>query len=188
MQRTQSAILSAALIALAGSAAAQTPRPATTPASTPPPAHSAAKAAMSPDAEFAQKAAMGGSKEVAEGKLVAGKTKNTDVKALANRLVTDHSAANKELMALMKTKHIGAGAPMKEAEPWKTQTGAAFDRAWVDHVIEDHQKDIAEFEKEANSGSDPELKAWASGKLPTLREHLKMAEDARAKVGSTSNR
>jgi len=185
MQRTHSAILSAALVVFAGSAAAQTPRPATTPGSTASAAHSGAKAAKSPDAEFAQKAAMGGNKEVAEGKMVAGKSNNADVKALANRLVTDHSAANKELMAMMKTKHIAAGAPMKEAEPWKTQTGAAFDRAWVDHVIEDHQKDIAEFEKEANSGSDAELKAWASGKLPTLREHLKMAQDTKAKLGTT---
>lgn len=188
MHRTQSAILSAALIAFAGSAAAQTPAPATTPKSTPPAAHSAAKAPMSADAEFAQKAAMGGSKEIAEGKFAATRTKNADVKALANRLVTDHTAANKELMAVMKTKHIPAGAPTKEPEPWRTQTGAAFDRAWVDHVIEDHQQDIAEFEKEANSGTDPELKAWASGKLPTLREHLKMAEDAKAKIGSTTNR
>jgi putative membrane protein len=139
-------------------------------------------APMSPDAEFAQKAAHGGAKEVTEGKFAAAKTKNADVKALANRLVTDHTAANKELTALMKTKHIAAGSPTKEPEPWRTQTGAAFDRAWVDHVIEDHQKDIAEFEKEANSGTDAELKAWASGKLPALREHLKMAQDAKATI------
>jgi putative membrane protein len=182
MHRTQSVILSAALIFAAGSAFAQTPQPA--PATKP--ATPAMKPGMSADTEFAQKAAHGGAKEVSEGKFAAAKSKNADVKALGNRLVTDHSAANKELMAMMKTKHIAAGAAAKEPEPWKTKTGTAFDRAWVDHVIEDHEKDIAEFEKEANSGNDPELKAWASGKLPTLREHLKMAQDAKAKLGTTN--
>jgi putative membrane protein len=181
MHRTQSLVLSTALIFAAGSAFAQAPTPASAPKQAPAPA-SAMKAAASPDSEFAQKAAIGGAKEVTEGKFAATRSKNADVKALGNRLVKDHSAANKELTAVMKTKHIPAGTATKEPEPWRTQTGAAFDRAWVDHVIEDHEKDIAEFEKEANSGSDPELKAWASGKLPTLREHLKMAQDAKAKL------
>ena len=186
MHRTQFAILSAALIAFAGSAAAQTPRPSTPP-STPPSTmtagQSGAKTGMSADADFAKKAAMGGKKEVTEGKMAAGKAKSADVKALANRLVTDHTAANKQLMAIMQSKHITGTAPAeKEAEPWKTQTGAAFDKAWVDHVIEDHQKDIAEFEQEANNGTDQQIKAFASATLPTLREHLKMAQDAKSKL------
>jgi putative membrane protein len=42
--------------------------------------------------------------------------------------------------------------------------------------VEDHQKDIAEFEKEARSGNDPDLKNWASKTLPTLRAHLAEAQ------------
>ena len=39
-----------------------------------------------------------------------------------------------------------------------------------------HQKDIADFEKEASSGNDPDLKNWASKTLPTLRPHLAEAQ------------
>jgi len=41
-----------------------------------------------------------------------------------------------------------------------------------------HRKDIAEFETEAKSGDDKELKAWASKTIPTLRQHLTMVGDA----------
>ena len=37
---------------------------------------------------------------------------------------------------------------------------------------------------ESAKGTDAELKAWAEAKLPTLREHLKMARDLRSKLGS----
>jgi putative membrane protein len=50
------------------------------------------------------------------------------------------------------------------------------------HMVADHKKDIAEFEKEASSGKDPEIKAFAAKTLPTLREHLKLAQAADAAV------
>ena len=188
MYRIHVSLLAAGLVAaLCGNAFAQTPKtePKTEPKTT---AATAMKAAPA-DIEFAQKAAMGGKKEVATAKMAAGKTKNADVKALANKLVTDHTAANQELMSLMRTKHITPGAETKaEPEPWRAKAGAAFDSGFVDHVIADHEKDIAAFEAEANSGSDAELKEWASKKLPTLREHLKMAQDVKAKLPASTDR
>jgi putative membrane protein len=43
-------------------------------------------------------------------------------------------------------------------------------------MIEDHQKDIADFEQEAASGKDPALKAFAEKYLPVLKHHLQMAK------------
>ena len=181
-------------VTMSGIAYAQTPsesRPQTTRPQTKDTAgtHDAQSKSMSSDHQFAHKAAMGGQKEVASAKFAAGKASNAGVKQLANKLVADHTAANKELMTLMRTKKI---APEKETgkaepEPWRNQSGAAFDRAWVDHVIEHHEKDIAMFEDESKNGSDAELKAWAGQKLPTLREHLKMAQDVKSKLTTTSN-
>lgn len=179
MHRISIFIVSAALAGAASAAAAQTPAAKSTPAT--------AMKSESADTTFAQKAAMGGKKEVEEGKLVASKATNADVKAFGNRLAKDHSAANAELMKLMKTKHIAAGPAEKaEPEPWKTQTGAAFDRGFVEHAVADHEKDIALFESESKDGSDPELKAWAAKQLPTLREHLKIAQDLKSKLQTTT--
>lgn len=200
MHRLPISLLAAGFAAaISGAAYAQTPTETTRPQTTKPqttkpdmkdmPTRDAAAhggQAMN-DQQFAQHAAMGGQKEVASAKFAAGKARHADVKALANKLVTDHTKANTELMTLMRTKKITPEKAAKgESEPWRSQSGAAFDRAWLDHVIEHHEKDIAMFEAESNNGEDAELKAWAGQKLPALREHLKMAQDAKAKLSTTS--
>jgi len=45
-------------------------------------------------------------------------------------------------------------------------------------------KDIAMFEKESHSMSDPDVKAFASKTLPTLREHLEQARSVMNSLGS----
>jgi putative membrane protein len=58
------------------------------------------------DTDFVQKAAMAGRMEVEHGKIAAAKASNAQVKAFANTLVKDHTAANQQLMALAKRKNI----------------------------------------------------------------------------------
>lgn len=141
---------------------------------------------MSKETEFAQKAAAGGKMEVEMAQTAANKAINADVKAFANRLIKDHTAANQELMKIMKTKRIADAPAAPKQDAWQSQTGAAFDRGFVDHAIEHHEKDIALFETESKSGSDPELKAFATKTLPALREHLKIAQGLKSKVPGTT--
>ncbi|MGI8757603.1 MAG: DUF4142 domain-containing protein, partial [Acidimicrobiales bacterium] len=52
-----------------------------------------------------------------------------------------------------------------------------FNKMYVENAgLEDHQKTIDLFQKEADSGKDPALKAFAMKTLPTLKEHLQMAQ------------
>ena len=62
--------------------------------------------ATSADTEFVQKAAAAGRMEVEHGKMAASKASNAQVKAYANKLVKDHTAANQQLMAIAKRKNI----------------------------------------------------------------------------------
>jgi putative membrane protein len=55
------------------------------------------------------------------------------------------------------------------------------------HMLTDHRKDVAEFKKEASSGKDDAVKNFASSTVPTLEEHLKMAEDINGKLSGTSS-
>ncbi|MDF2455219.1 MAG: outer membrane protein-like protein [Cytophagaceae bacterium] len=52
-------------------------------------------------------------------------------------------------------------------------------KEFIDLMVSDHKDDIDLFEKESEKGNDPELKAFAASKLPTLKHHLQMAEDAK---------
>lgn len=66
-------------------------------------------------------------------------------------------------------------------------TGADFDREYMKHQVNDHDKAVALFEKQSKSGKDSELKAFAGRTLPTLKEHQQMAKDINSKVnGKTS--
>lgn len=55
-------------------------------------------------------------------------------------------------------------------------SGGEFDRTYMQYMVDDHKEDTEEFKHEANSGSDPQVKAFAAKTLPTPEEHLKMAE------------
>ncbi len=151
-------------------------------------------AASSPDAKFAMNAAKGGMMEVEMGRMAAEKATSPDVKQFGQRMVDDHSKANDELKAIASGKNITLPAAVDPAHKAKMDrmskmTGAAFDRAYMADMVKDHKKDVPEFRKEAKSGKDAEIKGFAGKTLPTLEEHLKMAQDANAKVsGKTASK
>jgi putative membrane protein len=127
------------------------------------------------DKTFMMNAAKGGMMEVEWGKLAAQNAQNADVKKFGNRMVTDHSKANSDLMALAKEEGVslpGAKAPGK----WKS------DKDYMDMMVKDHQADLAEFQKEAQSGTDPDLKAFAAKYSKVVAQHLKMAQETQGKV------
>lgn len=139
------------------------------------------------DKEFMTKAAIGGMAEVAMGQTASTQGTDAGVKAFGSRMVTDHSKANDELKALATQK--GMSLPMeldaehkKKGDEMAKKSGKDFDKAYMADMVEDHEKDIAEFEKASKSATDPDLKAWATKTLPTLQDHLKMAKETKAKL------
>lgn len=64
----------------------------------------------------------------------------------------------------------------------KSLEGAAFDRAFIDHMVMSHEKSVEMFDTQSDEGKDPEVKNWAEKKLPTLRAHLKIAKDLQDKL------
>lgn len=139
------------------------------------------------DKEFVMKAAQGGMAEVSGGQTAATQAANADVKAFGNQMVTDHSKANDELKQLATTKGLALPADTDDEHKKKLaemakKTGADFDKAYMKDMVEDHEKDVKEFENASKNAQDPDLKAWAAKTLPTLQHHLEMAKATNAKV------
>jgi putative membrane protein len=145
-------------------------------------------AADNPGAAFYEHAAHGGIAEVQMGDLARQKSSNMDVKQFGAMMVKDHSAANDKLKALAESKNItlpkGLNAADK-AEKTKLEllSGETFDKSYIKGMIKDHQEDIAEFNKEASSGQDPDAVAFAKATLPTLKEHLAKIQSIAASAG-----
>src|SRR5213080_1810949 len=151
---------------------------ANAPKTSPSPAKGAAKAASklsAADKTFMMNAAKGGMMEVEWGKLAAQNGQNADVKKFGSRMVTDHSKANSELMALAKEEAVtlpGAKSPGK----WKS------DKDYMDMMVKDHQADLAEFQREAQGGTDPDLKAFAAKYSKVVQQHLDLAKQTQSKL------
>ncbi len=67
-------------------------------------------------------------------------------------------------------------AAQQEQQRLSKLSGPEFDKAYMRYQLKDHEKDVAEFKKEATTGKDAGIKNFAQSTLPTLREHLKLAE------------
>ncbi len=139
------------------------------------------------DRTFVQKAAIGGMTEVQAGTVAKDKATNPAVKDFAARMVADHTKANTELTSAATAKGVTPPgtidkAHQKDLDKMSKLSGADFDKAYMKQMVSDHKSTVSLFEKEAKSGKDADLQAWAGKTLPTLQEHLKMAQDLNASL------
>jgi putative membrane protein len=168
------ALLSSGLGALAQGVGTPAPR---TGSAAPP----AASTLSLSDRNFVQHAAQGGKAEIELGKLARQRAADSQVKAFGERMVVDHGKANAELVQLVSSKGLKLPAQPSQgdemdAERLRKLSGIEFDMAYMKHMIDDHKKDVAAFEKAAQSAEDGEVRAFAARTLPTLRAHLLQAQ------------
>ena len=155
------------------------------------------KAGGSSDAQFAMKAAQGNMAEVALGQLASQKAQSDDVKKFGQRMVDDHQKAEQDLEGVASKDNLtlpkNVSAEQKaEQQRLEKLSGAAFDRAYMQMMVKDHTKDIAEFKKEANSSAaNPDLRDYANRTYPTLDDHLtnaKAVNDSLTKSGANTGK
>lgn len=196
-------LLSLSLAALVGSAckkkdesaptapAASAPNPV---AADPPPAPSPAAPALS-DPQIAAIVVAANQVDIDAGKLALQKSKNAEVKKLAERMVTDHTAVNKsavELVTKLKvtpeetevSRSLGSGGNDTRAKLEKLE-GDAFDRAYVDNEVAYHEAVIGVLNSQLiPAATNQELKAALVGVKPAFDAHLQHAKQVQAALAS----
>ena len=95
---------------------------------------------------FITKAAKGNLAEVELGKLASEKSHNQQIKDFGQQMVTDHSKANDNLKPIADSNDVQwstklTGEPKALYDKLSTLSGAAFDKTYVNAMVEDHQKD-----------------------------------------------
>jgi putative membrane protein len=144
------------------------------------------------DQTFLKEAADGGMAEVELGQLATEKASSGEVKKFGQRMVEDHSKANIKLKQLASDKGVELpAAPGAKNGSLKERlsklAGANFDQAYMSAMVQDHKEDVAAFERESESASDPDIKSFAAETLPTLQEHLKVAQGLAGNNASTAS-
>jgi putative membrane protein len=136
------------------------------------------------DQTFMTKAAGGGIYEVEVSRMAASKAKNADVKAYAEMLVKDHTAANDELKQLASSKGVTLPSDMpadKKARMDKLSKSKDIDRDFIKQVgLDDDKVDIALFDKASKDAKDADVKGFFSKTLPKLKDHRAEAEKLNA--------
>ena len=147
----------------------------------------------SSDRKFIMKAAEGGMAEVELGQLASQRASDPEVKQFAQRMVADHTKANDQLKQLAAGKNVPLptdlpAAAKRERDKLSKLSGAQFDREYMRHMTSDHKKDTSEFRSAAKSAKDPDVKQFASTTLPTLEEHLQMAQSIEKSTKSSASK
>jgi putative membrane protein len=136
------------------------------------------------ESTFLQDAIQGSLAEVQMGQLAQQNGSSEDVKAFGQTLVTDHSQSMDQASALAEAMNVEVPTKPKaeaqqEYEKLKALKGADFDKAFSEHMVMDHQKEIEKFEDQAEGGSD-EVAQFAKQTLPVLNTHLDLAKKIEA--------
>ena len=139
------------------------------------------------DRKFVQDAADGSRAEVITGKMAATKGGSDTVKQFGQRMATDHQKAFDQLSQIASGKGVAvpsepSKAHQRDAAKLDKLSGNDFDREYAKMMVSDHKKDVAEFRKQSKSAKDADVRNFAATTLPTLEEHLKMAQDMEAAV------
>jgi len=94
---------------------------------------------------------------------------------LANEWSPITAKANDELKSIAAKK--GVKLPSKEpTQKWSS------DKAYMDMMVKDHEKDLAEFKEEANTGTDSDVKKFAEDTAKVVQEHLDLAKATQSKL------
>jgi len=132
------------------------------------------------DKTFMHNAAIAGMTEVKLGKVAEKNSTNAQVKDFAAKMVVDHTKANHALQKV--AGEAGVQLPQQcdakhkaLVEKLSKLSGTKFDHDFMNQMVEDHKKVAADLESE-ESTSAVALKQWCEKTLPTVKEHLKMAE------------
>jgi putative membrane protein len=133
------------------------------------------------DKMFVQKAMQGGLAEVQLGQLTLQKSNNEQVKQFAQRMIDDHTKLNDQMKPIAQQ----AGVPVPQQVSKKDRatlakmqalSGTDYDQAYIKGMIKDHKQDLSEFQTEASSGQDPNVKDAAAQGSKVIAQHLQMIQ------------
>ncbi|RKE36325.1 putative outer membrane protein [Paraburkholderia sp. BL23I1N1] len=134
--------------------------------------------------------------DIDAGKLAESKTKSKDVKAFAQRMVTDHSGVNKAAADLVHklgvtpednptSQSLKQGGDANLAN-LKTLKGPQFDRAYIDHEVTYHESVLDALDKTLiPDAQNAELKALLVKVRPAFVAHLEHAKHLQAELGNS---
>jgi putative membrane protein len=133
--------------------------------------------------DFAKKAAMGDMCEVEAGKIASEKGQSEAVKEFGRHMVEAHSKTSGELKGIVQSENLKVKLPArlddnrrKMIEALNETKPEDFDKTYAKQQVKAHAKAVELFDAYAEEGDNAALKQFAANTLPTIKQHLDLAE------------
>lgn len=132
------------------------------------------------DVRFVMAASAAGMTEIMAARLAQAQGQSSKVKSFASTMIADHGKANEQLKSIaQKAGYTVSAMPTQEQEAalakLRALNGKDFDSAYAQMMLKDHREAVALFQAESTSGTDGQLKAFATQTLAVLQHHLALA-------------
>ena len=142
----------------------------------------------STDRSFISSAAEANLAEIDIAKVVGQRSTDPAVKDFANRMVTDHTQASQRLASVAEMNGVklpteASATERNQKNEMQKLSGAQLDDAYLRDELQGHKETISAFESEIEHGQSQEAKTYAEQTLPTLQDHIRIAEDIAGKLG-----
>lgn len=140
------------------------------------------------DQQYIETDASGNAFEVIGGELALKHSSSPVVRALAARLIKDHTKSQHELLAIVRQLHQSVDPSPNPSMQWELnqlgkEWGAQFDEDYADLEYGDHVVDVQDTSHEIAYGRNPAIKAYARKSLPMLKEHKALSWHAKEALG-----
>jgi putative membrane protein len=145
------------------------------------------------DQEFVADAAKANMAEVELGKLAETRASSNEVKTFAKRMVDDHQKGLDRLKTVARNEKITLPTALDPKDQvlkdrLEKVSGNGFDRAYMRAMIRDHRQEVADFRAESKIAKSADVKQYASGTLPVLEDHLKLAQSTDKSIVGVSGK
>jgi putative membrane protein len=148
------------------------------------------------DAQIAAIVVTANQVDIDAGQLAASKASSAQVKEFAQRMVTDHTGVNKSASDLVTKLHVtpepnATSASLKKGgdenvAALRKLSGAAFDKAYVDHEVTYHQAVLDALDQTLiPSAKNTELKALMVKVRPAFVAHLEHAKQLQTSLSKS---
>jgi putative membrane protein len=128
--------------------------------------------------------------EIKMGKMAKEMGQSEEVRSYGETLIKDHETADEQVKQVASAQGIQLTPPPAKKADAKAEdekhdmimeklhklSGAEFDKAFAAAMVQDHQKDIAKLKAAQSKLGDSQVKDLIAKVLPTLENHLRMAE------------
>ncbi|WP_345231770.1 DUF4142 domain-containing protein [Olivibacter ginsenosidimutans] len=136
------------------------------------------------DSEFVTAVAISGMVEIKAGELAKKRSTDTAIQNFGALLIKQHQQLAKDLKATLSLRHFTLPEQLDTNQQQRlnelaTKSSQVFDQAFLQWMIEDHQKMVDWFSLQGSHAKDVQIQSFANKNLPILKNHLLIAKELR---------